>query len=176
MALSTAQITGIETRLGLSFTSEHIAKIEEGLNNAHPGVEHANLTEAQLDRCATYTWNVFYRQWSNEFTWSIIEMERFDSYNGMNDVVCNVHFKMEKNSDGKYVNSYGNIWLININNTDNDVSSYTAYNSLTESQVITWVQDKLKEMNPEDCWNMEDDCLERFNNDSEPSRSFGLPW
>ena len=63
-----------------------------------------------------------------------------------------------------------------INNTDNDVSSYTAYNSLTESQVITWVQDKLKEMNPEDCWNIEDDCLERFNNDSEPSRSFGLPW
>jgi len=59
MALSTTQITGIETRLGLSFTSEHIAKIEEGLNNAHPGVEHANLTEAQLDRCATYTWNVF---------------------------------------------------------------------------------------------------------------------
>jgi len=38
----------------------------------------------------------FYRQWSDEFTWSITEMERFDSYNGMNDVVCNVHFKMEK--------------------------------------------------------------------------------
>lgn len=73
-------------------------------------------------------------------TWSVSQLECYPEYAGRTDVVFVCHWRMD-GTDGEYAAGvYGSVSL-----TPNPEATFTPFASLTEAQVIGWVQDALGE-------------------------------
>jgi hypothetical protein len=73
-------------------------------------------------------------------TWSVVQMDAYPEYEGETDVVFSVHWQLN-GTDGTYNGSvYGSVGV-----TLDPDAPFTPYASLTQAQVIGWVQDALGE-------------------------------
>ena len=73
-------------------------------------------------------------------TWNIQQLDAYPEYEGETDVVFSVHWTLV-GTDGTYNGSvYGSVGV-----TLDEGAAFTPYASLTEAQVIGWVQDALGE-------------------------------
>ena len=73
-------------------------------------------------------------------TWSVVQMDAYPEYEGEPDVVFTVHWRLD-GTDGTYAGSvYGSVGV-----TLDPDAPFTPYASLTQAQVIGWVQDALGE-------------------------------
>lgn len=73
-------------------------------------------------------------------TWSVVQMDAYPELDGETDVVFTVHWTLN-GTDGTYAGSvYGSVGV-----SLDEGSAFTPYASLTETQVIGWVQDALGE-------------------------------
>jgi hypothetical protein len=73
-------------------------------------------------------------------TWSVVSMNAYPELDGETDVVFTVHWTLN-GTDGTYNGSvYGSVGV-----TLDEGSTFTPYASLTQAQVIGWVQDALGE-------------------------------
>jgi hypothetical protein len=73
-------------------------------------------------------------------TWNVQQMDAYPEYEGHTDVVFVVHWTLT-GTDGEHTAGvYGTVGL-----TLDPEATYTPYASLTQAQVIGWVQDALGE-------------------------------
>jgi hypothetical protein len=73
-------------------------------------------------------------------TWNVQQMDAYPEYEGHTDVVFTVHWTLT-GTDGEHAAGvYGTVGL-----TLDPEATYTPYASLTQAQVIGWVQDALGE-------------------------------
>jgi hypothetical protein len=73
-------------------------------------------------------------------TWAVVQMDAYPELDGEQDVVFTVHWTLN-GTDGTYNGSvYGSVGV-----TLDEGSTFTPYASLTQAQVIGWVQDALGE-------------------------------
>ena len=73
-------------------------------------------------------------------TWSVVQMDCYPELDGETDVVFTVHWTLN-GTDGTYAGSvYGSVGV-----TLDPDAPFVPYASLTEAQVIGWVQDALGE-------------------------------
>lgn len=73
-------------------------------------------------------------------TWNIQQLDAYPELDGEQDVVFTVHWQLNA-TDGTYAGSvYGSVGV-----TLNPDAPFVPYASLTEAQVIGWVQDALGE-------------------------------
>ena len=73
-------------------------------------------------------------------TWSVVQMDAYPELDGETDVVFSVHWQLN-GTDGTYNGSvYGSVGV-----TLDEGATFTPYASLTQAQVIGWVQDALGE-------------------------------
>jgi hypothetical protein len=73
-------------------------------------------------------------------TWSVVQMDAYPEYEGETDVVFSVHWQLN-GTDGTYNGSvYGSVGV-----TLDPDAPFVPYASLTQAQVIGWVQDALGE-------------------------------
>ena len=74
----------------------------------------------------------------NSYTWVIESLDCIPSIDGQNNVVSNVHWRVN-GADGTYnVSVYGTQGLIYVPG-----NPFTAYDSLTEATVIGWVKEAM---------------------------------
>lgn len=102
-------------------------------------------------------------------TWKIVNLERLTQLGDHTDVVNNVHWEaIDQDADGNSGRVYGSQLI----STD-DLSSFTAYEELTEDQVIAWVKEALGEDRVSEIeTNIQDQIAELAN----PSVKNGTPW
>jgi len=76
----------------------------------------------------------------SEITWSVTQCERYTNHeeSGNTDVIFNLHWDCVAAEDEHSARVYGSQSL-----DLSDLSSFTAYADVTESQVIGWLQDSL---------------------------------
>lgn len=73
-------------------------------------------------------------------TWSVVSMDCYPELDGETDVVFTVHWTLN-GTDGTYAGSvYGSVGV-----TLDPDAPFTPYASLTQAQVVGWVQDALGE-------------------------------
>jgi hypothetical protein len=73
-------------------------------------------------------------------TWNIVSLDCYPEYDGETDVVFVCHWTLN-GTDGTYNGSvYGSVGV-----TLDEGATFTPYSSLTQAQVIGWVQDALGE-------------------------------
>ena len=73
-------------------------------------------------------------------TWSVVQMDAYPEFDGETDVVFTVHWTLN-GTDGTYAGSvYGSVGV-----TLDEGATFTPYASLTQAQVVGWVQDALGE-------------------------------
>lgn len=73
-------------------------------------------------------------------TWSVAQLDAYPEYEGSTDVVFTVHWRLD-GTDGTYNGSvYGSSGVM-----FTEGATFTPYASLTQAQVIGWVQDALGE-------------------------------
>ncbi len=73
-------------------------------------------------------------------TWSVVQMDAYPELDGQTDVVFSVHWTLN-GTDGTYNGSvYGSVGV-----TLDPDAPFVPYASLTQAQVIGWVQDALGE-------------------------------
>jgi hypothetical protein len=73
-------------------------------------------------------------------TWSVVQMDAYPELDGETDVVFTVHWTLN-GTDGTYAGSvYGSVGV-----TLDPDAPFTPYASLTQAQVVGWVQDALGE-------------------------------
>jgi hypothetical protein len=73
-------------------------------------------------------------------TWNVVQMDAYPEYEGETDVVFTVHWTLN-GTDGTYNGSvYGSVGV-----TLDPDAPFTPYASLTQAQVVGWVQDALGE-------------------------------
>ena len=73
-------------------------------------------------------------------TWSVVQMDAYPELDGETDVVFTVHWQLN-GTDGTYNGSvYGSVGV-----TLDPDAPFVPYASLTQAQVIGWVQDALGE-------------------------------
>ena len=73
-------------------------------------------------------------------TWNVVQMDAYPEYEGETDVVFTVHWTLN-GTDGTYAGSvYGSVGV-----TLDPDAPFTPYASLTQAQVVGWVQDALGE-------------------------------
>jgi len=96
-------------------------------------------------------------------TWHIANLERetADGY------VYTAHYTIDA-TDGTYNSgAYGSIGF------ERPESALIPYGSLTEQQVIGWVQEKLGD---EKCAEIEAELLDQLDEQRAPSKAAGVPW
>jgi len=92
-------------------------------------------------------------------TWKIAQLDRQTS----DGLVTTAHWRVDA-VDGKHTaGSYGSVSF-------ERGTSFTAYNSLTEAQVIAWVKEKL------DVTEIQASLQSEINAKKTPVTSTGLPW
>ena len=105
---------------------------------------------------------------ADTYTWSIANLERHLS----DGVVYTAHWTLgaERVTGGEVytTGSYGSIGF-----SDPDPENFIPYDQLTESQVISWVQDALGE---EKVIEMEDALSAQLDGQVTPTDASGIPW
>ena len=92
-------------------------------------------------------------------TWTIAQLDRQTA----DGLVTTAHWRVDAVDGEHTAGSYGSVSF-------ERGTSFTAYNSLTESQVIAWVKEKL------DVTEIEAGLQSQINAKKTPVTSTGLPW
>jgi hypothetical protein len=102
-------------------------------------------------------------------TWNVVSMDAYPELDGETDVVFTVHWTLT-GTDGTYNGSvYGSVGV-----TLNPDAPFTPYSSLTQAQVIGWVQDALGE---EQVASYEANVAQQIENQIDPPVvTPPLPW
>ena len=77
------------------------------------------------------------------YTWDCKTVDTYPTKDSKSDVIFNVHWRLNAEDDTKDKNS-GTIYGVESINTD-DLSTFTAFADLKESDVIGWVESALGE-------------------------------
>lgn len=75
---------------------------------------------------------------STTYTWNVNTMDTAPSEDGLSDVVKVIHWRLSATDGTHIAESYSTVSL-----DAPDAGSFTAFASLTEAQVIAWVESKL---------------------------------
>lgn len=104
------------------------------------------------------------------YTWSIVKMEAYSNYYEHDNVVFNVHWTLTA-EDGEFTASvYGSQNL----SLDIDDDDFTAYEDLTQLQVVDWLLDSLGQNRVDE---LEENLAENIENQKNPPVvSPPLPW
>ena len=77
------------------------------------------------------------------YTWDCKTVDTYPTKDSKSDVIFNVHWRLNAEDDTKDKNS-GTIYGVESINTD-DLSTFTAFADLKESDIIGWVESRLGE-------------------------------
>jgi len=75
---------------------------------------------------------------STTYTWNVNTMDTAPSQDGLSDVVKVIHWRLTASDGVNSVDTYSTVSL-----DAPDASNFTAFDTLTEAQVISWVESKL---------------------------------
>ena len=109
-------------------------------------------------------------------TWKILKLNRDISLNGKSDVVKSVVFEV---IDSETVGSEDNAIVHNgyeygfINLNTSDLSSFTSYADITESNVINWVKST---MGNDEVAVYEQKVADQIKESKTPTEATGVPW
>ena len=95
-----------------------------------------------------------------EFTWNVVQMDRLTS----DGFVVTVHYTVNAVDDDYNASIYGTVGY-----TQED-KAYIPYDSLTETEVIGWVQDSLGKDT------VEESLTAQIEAQKNPVQETGLPW
>jgi len=105
-------------------------------------------------------------------TWKVVACDRTVSLGGEADVITNVHWEVTDEetvgSDVHYGRQYGSQAI----GTD-DLSSFTAYASVTEANAIAWAKDA---MGADQVTASEDNVASQITLSKTPVTGTGVPW
>jgi hypothetical protein len=100
------------------------------------------------------------------YKWNIMSMDLYPEYNGVSNYVTNINWKYDASID-----EIGTVSLFG-NTTYNSVpETYTPYDQLTESEVISWLDQSPETASYKE--NLDRQLVEKLN---PPVISLALPW
>lgn len=73
-----------------------------------------------------------------EYKWTISALDTLRSANGLSDIVQVIHWRYIAKEDTYYTETYGAVSL-----DPPEAENFTAFNDLTEEQVVAWLSNKL---------------------------------
>ena len=91
------------------------------------------------------------------YTWDCKTVDTYPTKDGKSDVIFNVHWRLNAEDDTENKNS-GTIYGVESINTD-DLSTFTAFADLKESDIIGWVESSLGEARVKDLKTALDDQI-----------------
>lgn len=102
-------------------------------------------------------------------TWKINNLDRHKSLSGKTDVVFNIHWDCtDKDSNGNTGRCYGTIRI-----PTDDLSSFTSYSEITETQAIGWAKDAL---GSDEVTSIEANVAGQIAEKASPTEESGVPW
>jgi hypothetical protein len=102
-------------------------------------------------------------------TWTVNNLDFHKSLSGKSDVVFNIHWNCEdKDSDGNTGRVYGTVAI-----PTDDLSSFTAYADIKETQAIKWAKDAL---GSERVSELESLVAAEIAEKATPKQGSGIPW
>jgi hypothetical protein len=105
-------------------------------------------------------------------TWKIVACDRTVSLGGEADVITNVHWEV---TDSEIVgdNTHSGRMYGSVGIDTSDLSSFTAYASVTEANAIAWAKDA---MGADTVTSMEDSVASQITLSKTPVTGTGVPW
>ena len=102
-------------------------------------------------------------------TWTVNTLDFYKSHGGKTNVVFNVHWICaDKDTDGNTGQCYGSI-VIPID----DLSSFTSYSDIKETQAISWAKDAL---GSDGVASIEANVANQIAEKATPKQGSGIPW
>ena len=102
-------------------------------------------------------------------TWSINTLDFYKSHGGKTNVVFNVHWVCaDKDTDGNTGQCYGTIVI-----PTDDLSSFTAYSDIKETQAIEWAKAAL---GSNEVTSIEANVAGQIAEKATPKQGSGIPW
>ena len=102
-------------------------------------------------------------------TWKINNLDFYKSHGGKTDVVFNVHWICtDKDSSGNTGECYGTIVI-----PTDDLSSFTAYSDIKETQAIDWAKAAL---GSDQVTSIETGIAAQITESKTPTSKTGVPW
>ena len=102
-------------------------------------------------------------------TWTVNNLDFHKSLSGKTDVVFNVHWNCEdQDSDGNSGRCYGTARI-----PTDDLSSFTSYSEITETQATGWAKDALGE---DEVASIEANVARQIAEKATPTEGSGVPW
>ena len=102
-------------------------------------------------------------------TWTVNNLDFHKSHNGKTDVVFTVHWNCaDKDSSGNTGQCYGTVRI-----PTDDLSSFTSYSDITETQAIGWVKDVL---GSDEVDSIESNVANQIAEKATPKQESGVPW
>ena len=102
-------------------------------------------------------------------TWTINNLDFYKSHGGKTDVVFNIHWNCaDKDSSGNTGTVVGTVAI----STD-DLSSFTSYSDITETQAIGWTKDALGSQRVSE---VESLVAAEIAEKASPKEGSGVPW
>ena len=105
-------------------------------------------------------------------TWSIIACDRTVSLGGEADVITNVHWEATDTETVSDVVHSGRQYGSQAIDTS-DLSSFTAYASITEANAVTWAK---AAMGSDEVTRIEDSVAAQITESKTPVTGTGVPW
>jgi hypothetical protein len=103
-----------------------------------------------------------------KYTWKIEDLDYLVSANGNSNVVYNIHWRLIANNNGFESQKYGTQLI-----TLSDSSTFTPYENLKESDVISWLE---TEFGQEKIDEMKKTLTEEVKAKETPAILSGVPW
>ena len=101
--------------------------------------------------------------------WKVNNLDFYKSHGGKTAVVFNVHWIcIDKDTDGNTGECYGTVVI----STD-DLSSFTAYSDVTETQVVGWAKAAL---GSDEVASIEANVAGQIAEQATPTQASGTPW
>ena len=114
------------------------------------------------------------------YTWKILHLERIIEQDSLSDIIATAHWVLEgKDENNRFGRQYG---IQQLRTDSVDSSSFTSFDQVTESQVISWVQAALNDENhifKEDYDTFVDflkGTIQTQIDDGSLYRNTGVPW
>ena len=111
-----------------------------------------------------------------EATWSVVSLDRQVSLDGKSDVVTSVHWEVTNSEDvgsgDNAVTHRGRIFG-SVSLDTSDLSSFTAYADIEESDAITWAKEAL---GADQVAAYEKSVADQITESKTPTTGTGVPW
>ena len=105
-------------------------------------------------------------------TWKVVACDRTVSLGGEADVITNVHWEATDSETVSDVVHHGRQYGSQAIDTS-DLSSFTAYASITEANAVTWAK---AAMGSDEVTRIEDSVAAQITESKTPVTGTGVPW